>query len=77
MAGATLLAGPAGVVVDERDSPAVGGLGDDLVAEHGAGRRLADLLHVRAAQPAREHAHEVAGPVRLGDVGEPGLALRP
>ena len=77
VAGAALLAGAAGVVVDERDAAAVRGLGDDLVPEHGARRRAADLLHVRAAQPAGEHAHEIAGPVRLGDVGEPGLALRP
>jgi hypothetical protein len=43
---------------------------DDLVAEHGAGRRSAELLDVGAAEPAGEHLERV---LRLGQIGE----LRP
>ena len=52
-------------VVDQCDAAAVGGLGDDLVPEHGARRGEADLLDVRSAEPAREDGHEVAGPAAV------------
>ena len=69
--GEAALALAAGQVVDERDAAAVD-LGDDLVPEHGAGRRAAELLDVRSAEPAGEHARELARAVRLGDLRERG-----
>ena len=68
VAGAAALAFAAAAMVDERDAPSVFGLADHLVPEDGARELGAQLLHVRAAQPAREHAHELAGPVGLVDV---------
>ena len=64
--------------MDEGDAPAVGRLGHDLVSQHDACQsRVTELLDVRAAQAAGEHAHELSGPVGLGDVGELGLAGSP
>ena len=54
--GEAAAAGAAAGVVDQGDAAAVGGRGDDLVPEHGPGRGDADLLDVRAAEPAGEHA---------------------
>ncbi len=67
--GQTLLAGAACVVVDQRDTAPVGGLGDDLVPEDGSGSRgIAELLDVGSAQPARENADDLSRPVWLGDL---------
>ena len=75
VAGETAAAGAAAGVVDERHATAVGGRGDDLVPEHRARGGDADLLDVRAAQPAGEHGHEVAGRRRVRDVGKAGLPV--
>ena len=61
----------------ERHASALGGLGDDLVAEDIAGVGGIELLDVRAAEPAGEHAHELARPVGLGDVRERRLSVLP
>ena len=50
-------------VVDQCDATAVDGLGDDLVPEHRARGGAADLLDVRAAEPAREDANELPRPL--------------
>ncbi len=65
VAGPAALALPARQVVDERDSPPLRVLGDDLVAEDGAGRRASELLQVGSAKPAGANAHELPGAVRL------------
>ena len=52
--------------MDERE-PARPVADDDLVPEHGAGRREPDLLDVGAAEPARDDVDRV---VRLVDLGE-------
>ena len=70
MPGAAALALPAGQVVDEHDPPSVRVLGNDLVAEHGARRGAAELLHVGAAEPARSDADERPRALRLGNLGE-------
>jgi hypothetical protein len=57
-------------VVDEGDPPPAGGLGDDLVAEHGSAVAGPQLLEVGAAEPAGEHAHDLAGPLGLGQLDE-------
>ncbi len=64
-------------VVDERHAHAVGGLRGDLVAEHRAGRCDIQLLDVRAAEAAREHADELAHAVRLRHLGRPRRCLVP
>jgi len=61
-------------VVDERDAPAVR-LRDHLVSEYGARRRDADLLDVRSAEPAGEHANQLPVAVGLGHVRERRLPL--
>ena len=63
--------------MDERDPPSVLRDGDDLVAEHGACARRGELLDVRAAEPAGEHPHELAGPVGLREVRERRLTVLP
>lgn len=73
MAGGATLAFAAGEMVDERDASPVLGLGDDLVAEDGAGVLRPHLLGVRPAESAGEHAHELPGPSGLGDLGQNGL----
>ena len=45
----------------------------DLVPEHRSGSGDPDLLHIRAAEPAGEHRHAVAGRRRLLDLGQRGL----
>ena len=61
-------------VVDKDDAPRVSRLGDDLVAEDAARELRAQLLDVRAAEPAREHAEgRAAG---LLDIREPRAAGR-
>ena len=77
MPGPALLALAAGGVVDEGDAASVGGLADDLVPEHGSVGGASDLLDVGAAQPAGEHAHELARPVRLGYVRKGRLSVGP
>ena len=72
MAGETALALAAGEVVDQRDARSVRPQRDDFVAEHRPGGRDADLLDVRAAEPAREHAHRLG---RRGRVREAGLSV--
>jgi hypothetical protein len=68
----------AGRVVDERDPPPVPELSDDLVSKHlSRTSGVAELLHVGAAQAAREDTHQLAGAVRLRDLGELRLAVRP
>ncbi len=57
--------------MDEGDAPAVGRLGGDLVAEDGAPVLGPQLLQIRAAEPTGQHAHELARPLGLRDVGEP------
>ena len=52
-------------------------LRDDLVAQDRAGVRRPELLDVRAAEPAGEHPHELAGPVGLRDVRERRLTVLP
>ena len=61
----------------ERHAAALGGLGNDLVAEDIAGVGGIELLHVRATEPAGEHAHELARHVGLGDVRERRLPVLP
>jgi hypothetical protein len=58
-------------VVHERE-PARARAHDDLVPEHGAGRRAPDLLDVGAAEPARHHVDRAD---RLVDVGQARTAL--
>ena len=48
----------------------------DLMPEHGACRRTSELLDVRAAETTGEHADEVTGTCRVGDLGEPGEPVR-
>ena len=48
----------------------------DLVPEHRAGGRAAELLDVGAAQTAGEYADELAGACRLGQLGELGQPVR-
>ena len=67
--------GAAPGVMDEGYATPVAGPGHDLVPEHGALGPHADLLHVRPAEPAREHGHELAGRRRFGDLGEAGLPV--
>jgi hypothetical protein len=57
-------------MVDEGDPPAVLGRRDDFVTEHRAGELRPELLDVRAAQPAREHADGLARPVGLREVDQ-------
>ena len=61
----------------ERHTSALGGLGDDLVAEDIAGVGGVELLDVRAAEPAGEHAHELPRPLGLGHVRERRLSVLP
>ncbi len=61
-------------VVDERDAAAVD-LGDDLVPEHRSRRRAAELLDVRPAEAAGEHAGERSRAFGVGDLREPRLPL--
>jgi hypothetical protein len=70
MAGTASFARPARHVVHDRDAAAVLEHALDLVAEHRARRRMTDLLDVRAAQPARMHAHEQPGAGRDGHIDE-------
>ena len=58
--------------MDQGEAHSIRSPRDDLVAEHGPGRCATELLDVGAAEPAREHAHRVAG---SGRVREPGLSL--
>ena len=60
----------AGQVVDERHAPPVRRLADDLVPENRARGRPAELLDVRAAEPAREDVDELPVAAGLGDLGE-------
>ena len=63
-------AGAAARVVDQRHAAPVRRQRDDLVPEHRPRRREPDLLHVRPAQPAGEHRHELARRRGLRDVGQ-------
>ena len=63
----------AGQMVDERDARPVGAQRDDFVPEHRPRGSTTDLLHVRAAEPAGEHGHRLAGGRR--HVGKPGPSL--
>ena len=63
--------------MDERDPPAVVEFRDDLVAEDDARMGRVELLDVRPAEPAGDDANELARPIRLGDVGDRRLSLRP
>ena len=65
MAREAPLACPARDAVHDGDARAVLELARDLVTEHAAGGGAAELLDVRAAQPAGAHAHEQPGPGRL------------
>jgi hypothetical protein len=58
-------------MVNERDAPPFGGLRHHLVPEHDAPRCAADLLDVAAAEPAGQHADDVAA--GLGDLRRLGL----
>jgi hypothetical protein len=62
-------------VGDDGDAIAVLELPGDLMPEHRPGGRAAELLHVRAAEPTRPHAHEQTGAVRLGQVDELGTPV--
>jgi hypothetical protein len=62
----------AGKVVDQRDRCSVARRATTSWPEHRPGRRDADLLDVRAAEPAREHAHRLG---RRGRVREAGLSV--
>ena len=70
VAGEAALAGPAGHAVHDGHARAVLELARDLVPEHGARSGAAELLDVRAAQPAGADAHEQPGPGRLRQLGE-------
>jgi hypothetical protein len=62
--------------VDERHALAVGGLGNDLVAEYDSGMCCVELLDVGATQPAGENADELpraVGVWHLGDHRSAGL----
>jgi len=72
--GPAALAVAAGAVVDERDAPAVR-LRDHLVSEDRARGGDADLLDVRSAEPAGEHANELRVSVGLRHVRERRLSL--
>ena len=65
-----LRARAAGRVVDERDAAAVVRLRHDLVTEHDTGVRRVELLDIRPAQSAGEHADELARPLGLGHLRE-------
>ena len=77
--GAAARARAARPVVDERDRGRAAVAHDDLVPEHGPGRRAAELLDVRAAEPAREHLESAArAPARpRGAACRPHLGRRP
>ena len=64
MAGEAARAGAARPVVNQRDARAVGPARDDLVAQHGARRRAAELapeVEVRVLDPGASLPLEVLG----------------
>jgi hypothetical protein len=74
---AAALAGAAGEVVDERDALSGGRLGDDFVAEHLSSVLGLQLLQVGAAEAAGEDADGLPRAVRLVDLREVRLPVRP
>jgi hypothetical protein len=68
------LALAAGQVVDECNAPAAA-VRDDLVPQHSAGRCCPDLLDIRSAKAAGEHADELSRAVGLGHVRKRRLSV--
>ncbi len=76
MPAAAALAFAAAAMMDERDAASVRRLRHDLVSEHDAGELGPQLLDIRSAEPAREHAHELAVAARLVDLADDRLPRR-
>jgi hypothetical protein len=70
MTGVAPFARAARYAVHDRDAGAVLEHACDLVPEYRARRAATELLDVRAAEPARAHAHEQAVATWLRQLGE-------